>query len=916
MADQPSIRLNKVLRELNISLDRAVEFLAQKGMDVEARPTTKITTEVYDTLLDEFVTDKSKKDASHEVSEEKRKEKEDLRVIQEKKEQDRLEQIAKREILKSNRIAVEKPKTLGKIDLDLVSGKKKDVKKETPKEAEPPVVAEVKTEAIVTEVKEDIPLETTTEQEDTPVVVSPAVVEVTEKVAAPEVTIPPTVEGEPENETLKTQYQKLSGPKKTGQTINLDEVNKKEKTVEDARKRKRKRISKDVKPSPNPGGRNNATNRNNAGKRNNNRGPRQEVVKKEEPSEEEVQKQIRETLEKLQGKSNKSKGAKYRRDKRVQHRQKSEEEMAQMEADSKLLKVTEFITVGEVATMMDISSTEIISACMSLGIMVTMNQRLDAETLSIVADEFGYDVSFEKADLEDNIIDEVDSEEDLMPRAPIVTVMGHVDHGKTSLLDYIREENVIAGESGGITQHIGAYGVTLEKGQKITFLDTPGHEAFTAMRARGAQVTDIAIIVVAADDDIMPQTKEAISHAQAAGVPIIFAINKIDKPDANPEKIKEALAGMNLMVEEWGGKIQSHDVSALKGTGVNELLEKVLLEAELLELKANPSRKSRGTVVEAFLDKGRGYVSTVLVQNGTLKMGDYMLAGKHSGKVKAIVNERGVSLTEATPATPVSVLGLDGAPQAGDTFMILEDEKEAKQIAAKRTQLIREQSVRTQRHITLDEIGRRIALGDFKELNIILKGDVDGSVEALTDSLQKLSTSEIEINIIHKGVGAITESDVLLASASDAIVIGFNVRPMGNARTIADKEEIDIRSYSIIYDAINDIKDAMEGMLSPEMREEITGTAQIRETFKISKIGTIAGCMVTTGKILRNSGIRIIREGVVIHTGSLISLKRFKDDAKEVAKGYDCGLQIKNYNDIKIDDVIEGFQEIAVKKSL
>ena len=764
--------------------------------------------------------------------------------------------------------------------------------------------------------KEDIPLETTTEQEDTPVVVSPAVVEVPEKVAAPEVTIPPTVEGEPENETLKTQYQKLSGPKKTGQTINLDEVNKKEKTVEDARKRKRKRISKDVKPSPNPGGGNNATNRNNAGKRNNNRGPRQEVVKKEEPSEEEVQKQIRETLEKLQGKSNKSKGAKYRRDKRVQHRQKSEEEMAQMEADSKLLKVTEFITVGEVATMMDISSTEIISACMSLGIMVTMNQRLDAETLSIVADEFGYDVSFEKADLEDNIIDEVDSEEDLMPRAPIVTVMGHVDHGKTSLLDYIREENVIAGESGGITQHIGAYGVTLEKGQKITFLDTPGHEAFTAMRARGAQVTDIAIIVVAADDDIMPQTKEAISHAQAAGVPIIFAINKIDKPDANPEKIKEALAGMNLMVEEWGGKIQSHDVSALKGTGVNELLEKVLLEAELLELKANPSRKSRGTVVEAFLDKGRGYVSTVLVQNGTLKMGDYMLAGKHSGKVKAIVNERGVSLTEATPATPVSVLGLDGAPQAGDTFMILEDEKEAKQIAAKRTQLIREQSVRTQRHITLDEIGRRIALGDFKELNIILKGDVDGSVEALTDSLQKLSTSEIEINIIHKGVGAITESDVLLASASDAIVIGFNVRPMGNARTIADKEEIDIRSYSIIYDAINDIKDAMEGMLSPEMREEITGTAQIRETFKISKIGTIAGCMVTTGKILRNSGIRIIREGVVIHTGSLISLKRFKDDAKEVAKGYDCGLQIKNYNDIKIDDVIEGFQEIAVKKSL
>ena len=915
MTDQPSIRLNKVLRELNISLDRAVEFLSQKGMDVEARPTTKITTEVYNTLLDEFVTDKSKKDASHEVSEEKRKEKEDLRVIQEKKEQDRLEQIAKRESLKSNRVAIEKPKTLGKIDLDSVSTPKKqdkqDAVEEAPKAVEAPAVEEVQKE----EVKTETPVpEVKTPSEKTPTVAPPEVIVQSEE-KAPEVKKDVTQE-EPENETLKTQYQKLSGPKKTGQTINLDEVNKKEKTVEDARKRKRKRISKDVKPSPNPNAGNNNRNKNNAGNRNGRRGPRQEVVKKEEPSEEEVQKQIRETLEKLQGKSNKSKGAKYRRDKRVQHRQKTEEEMAQMEADSKLLKVTEFITVGEVATMMEISSTEIISACMSLGIMVTMNQRLDAETLSIVADEFGYEVSFEKADLEENIVDEVDSEEDLMPRAPIVTVMGHVDHGKTSLLDYIRKENVIAGESGGITQHIGAYGVTLENGQKITFLDTPGHEAFTAMRARGAQVTDIAIIVVAADDDIMPQTKEAISHAQAAGVPIIFAINKIDKPDANPDKIKEALAGMNLMVEEWGGKIQSQDVSALKGIGVNELLEKVLLEAELLELKANPSRMSRGTVVEAFLDKGRGYVSTVLIQNGTLKMGDYMLAGKHSGKVKAIVNERGMNLTEAPPATPVSILGLDGAPQAGDAFVILEDEKEAKQIAAKRTQLIREQSVRTQRHITLDEIGRRIALGDFKELNIILKGDVDGSVEALTDSLQKLSTSEIEINIIHKGVGAITESDVLLASASDAIVIGFNVRPMGNARTIADKEEIDIRSYSIIYDAINDIKDAMEGMLSPEMREEITGTAQIRETFKISKIGTIAGCMVTTGKILRNSGIRIIREGVVIHTGSLISLKRFKDDAKEVAKGYDCGLQIKNYNDIKIDDVIEGFQEIAVKKSL
>ena len=573
--------------------------------------------------------------------------------------------------------------------------------------------------------------------------------------------------------------------------------------------------------------------------------------------------------------------------------------------------------MGDVATLMEVSGTEIISACMSLGIMVTMNQRLDAENLSIVADEFGFEVDFVKSDLEESFTEEeVEDSADLEPRAPIVTVMGHVDHGKTSLLDYIRSENVIAGESGGITQHIGAYSVVLKNKQKITFLDTPGHEAFTAMRARGAQVTDIAIIVIAADDDIMPQTKEAISHAQAAGVPIIFAINKVDKETSDPEKIKGALAQMNLMVEDWGGKVQSQDISALKGTGIKELLEKVLLEAELLELKANPNRKSKGTVVEAYLDKGRGYVSTILVQTGTLKVGDYLLAGKHSGKVKAMFDERGKTIEFAPPSTPVSILGLDGAPQAGDNFNVLEDEREAKQIAAKRTQLLREQNVRTQRHITLDEIGRRIALGDFKELNMILKGDVDGSVEALTDSLQKLSTEEIQVNIIHKGVGAITESDVLLASASDAIVIGFNVRPMGNARMLAEKEEIDIRSYSIIYDAINDVKDAMEGMLSTEMKEEVTGNAEIRETFKISKVGTIAGCMVTTGKIYRNSNIRVIREGVVQYTGVLSSLKRFKDDVKEVAKGYDCGLQIKNYNDIQVEDVIEFYQEVAVKKTL
>ena len=920
MSDQPTLRLNKVLRELNISLDRAVEHLSQMGHEIEARPTTKITQEVYTILSDEFQTDKSKKDASAEISEEKRKEKENLRLQQEKLEQEKLErEKAQQEVIKA-RAAIKKPKAVGKIDLAPKKAAtpkavpvKKDEVKEKPAPEAPKETPIIDTPAPVAEVKEvEVKKEAVVEEKPNEKVAA-AAAPVTEAVEKPvETSTEPLAEGTPEEgDKLTTQYAKLTGPKKTGQTIDLNAFKQKEKSVEDARKKRRKRISKDtgVKPKPST-----ASTGRNAGPKSRTR-PQQ--VAKVEPTDEEVQKQIRETLEKLQGKSNKSKGAKYRRDKRVQHRQKTEEELAQQEAESKVLKVTEFITVGEIATLMEIGGTEIISACMSLGIMVTMNQRLDAETLSIVADEFGFQVEFVKSDLEDNFEDEeVESDENLEPRAPIVTVMGHVDHGKTSLLDYIREENVIAGESGGITQHIGAYSVSLKTGQKITFLDTPGHEAFTAMRARGAQVTDIAIIVIAADDSIMPQTKEAISHAQAAGVPIIFAINKVDRETANPEKIKEGLAGMNLMVEDWGGKIQSQDISALKGTGVQELLEKVLLEAELLELKANPNRKSKGTVVEAYLDKGRGYVSTILVQTGTLKIGDYILAGKHSGKIKAMFDERGNDVLEAPPSTPISILGLDGAPQAGDNFNVLEDEREAKQIAAKRTQLLREQNVRTQRHITLDEIGRRIALGDFQELNIILKGDVDGSVEALTDSLQKLSTEEIQVNIIHKGVGAITESDVLLASASDAIVIGFNVRPMGNARTIAEKEEIDIRSYSIIYDAINEVKDAMEGMLSPEMKEEISGTAEVRETYKISKVGTIAGCMVLTGKIYRNSGVRIIREGIVVYTGTLSSLKRFKDDVKEVAKGYDCGLQIKNYNDIKNEDIVEFFQEVAVKKTL
>ena len=695
-----------------------------------------------------------------------------------------------------------------------------------------------------------------------------------------------------------TQFEKKKKQEDSSKAKNQDRDNK---------KRKRKRIVSDN---------NQGRDQNNQNRRGGKNRPKQ-GVQKVEPTEEEVQKQVRETLEKLQGKSSKGKGAKYRREKRDLHKKQSELDLEQQEIESKILKVTEFVTVNELATMMNVSTTQIISACMSLGIMVTLNQRLDAETLVIVAEEFGFEVEFITAEIEDSIeVDVEDDPADLEPRAPIVTIMGHVDHGKTSLLDYIREENVIAGESGGITQHIGAYAVTLESGQKMTFLDTPGHEAFTAMRARGAQVTDIVIIVIAADDDIMPQTKEAIAHSQAADVPIVFAINKIDRPTANPDKIKEGLAQMNLLVEDWGGKIQSHDISAKTGEGVNELLEKVLLESELLELKANYERDAVGSVVEAFLDKGRGYVSTVLVQNGNLKIGDYVLAGTCSGKVRAMQDERGKQIKEAGPATPISILGLDGAPQAGDKFNVIRDEREAKQIASKRAQLQREQNVRTQRHITLDEIGRRIALGDFQELNIILKGDVDGSVEALTDSFQKLSTEEIQVNIIHKGVGAITESDVLLATASDAIIIGFNVRPMSNARALAEKEEIDIRTYSIIYAAIDDIKSAMEGMLSPEMKEEVTGTAEIRETFKISKIGTIAGCMVLTGKIFRNSKVRLIREGVVVFDGELASLKRFKDDVKEVAKGYDCGMQIKNYNDLKLEDTIEAYQEVAVQKKL
>ena len=953
MSEGKTIRISKVLKDVNISLSTAAEELKKhKNIEIDESPNTKISEEAYQFLLNKFSADKSKRAVSKEIVEDKRKEREAIRMEQEKENQEKRRQQEQEVIKAKGHLAGLKP--VGKIDLD---GGKSAAEKPavaapapTPAETVTPVATDAPTAAAPAK-KEEAPTSDSSAKKDhkegkekdkkkdkekdrnqaaqknKTVYQNPLI----QSVAPPkkkENALKHKEEYTPEAPIgiIETQYQKLTGPKVVGEKIDLSQFEKKKKkkkrsrgkdkekdaqttavanAANDSEKRKRKRIRKD---EPNAA----ATGKGESAKKE----KKAKIFAKIEPTEEEVQKQVRETLERLQGKTTKSKGAKYRKEKRETHRQKVEQELAEQEQQEKILKLTEFVTVNELATMMDVPINRVIGACMTLGIMVTMNQRLDAETLSIVADEFGFEVEFATANIEEAIHIEEDKPEDLVPRAPIVTVMGHVDHGKTSLLDYIRKENVIAGESGGITQHIGAYGVRLESGERITFLDTPGHEAFTAMRARGTKVTDIAIIVVAADDDVMPQTKEAISHAQAAGVPIIFAINKIDKPNANPDKIKERLAGMNLLVEEWGGKIQSQDISAKKGIGVQELLEKVLLEAEVLELKANPNKAAIGTVVEAALDKGRGYVSTVLVENGTLHVGDYVLAGTNSGKIRAMHDERGKKVKEAGPSTPITILGLDGAPQAGDKFYVFEDEKEAKQIVAKRAQLQREQSVRTQRHITLDEIGRRIALGDFKQLNIILKGDVDGSVEALTDSFQKLSTEEIQISIIHKGVGAITESDVLLASASDAIIIGFNVRPMTNARALAEKESIDIRTYSIIYDAINDLKDAMEGMLSPVFKEEVTGTVEIRELFKISKVGTIAGCMVTDGKIYRNSKIRLIRDNVVIYTGELSSLKRFKDDVKEVSKGYDCGLQIKNYNDIHEGDVIEAYQEVAVKKKL
>ena len=955
----PKIRLNKAVKEFNISMSRLVEFLQSRGFEVESNPNAQLEEAAYAALEAEFARDSEQRKASHEV------------VISKVPEEKLEIEPKKPEVIKAKAPSIGEARVLGKIELEKPKAevpavepviapeepKKEEIKKEEPKKEES-VELKVLDKIDLSKIESNKP-KPSPKKEEKPKQEAP-------KFEKKELPKPEVKKEQPkapvkeettsvkfdEPEKIKTVYQKLDGPKIVStEKIDLSQFQTRPSKPDPNKKKQRKRINNGPAPTQGQnqqgqGGNNNQqggdkkpfnrdnNNRPNQGGGNNNQGGAnrnrphspnykgggahkgREKVMPVELSDEQIKNQIKETLEKLTNKGGKSKGSKYRKEKRT-YRREQDELQQELEAADRTLRVTEFITVSELASLMDVSATEVISACFSLGVMVTMNQRLEADTLTLVADEFGYKIEFADADLEAESEEEVqDTEEDLLPRAPIVTVMGHVDHGKTSLLDYIRKTNVIAGESGGITQHIGAYNVKLEGGQRITFLDTPGHEAFTAMRARGAQVTDIVIIVVAADDDVMPQTKEAIAHAQAAGVPMIIAINKVDKPNANPDNIRQQLSGMNILVEEWGGSVQAQEISAKFGNNVDLLLEKVLLQAEMLELKANPNKNASGAIIEASLDKGRGYVSTVLVQAGTLRVGDYVVAGKNHGKIKAMLDERGRQLTEAGPSIPVTILGLDGAPTAGDKFKVYEDEREAKSIANKREQLQREQTIRTKKHLTLDELGRRIALGDFKELNIILKGDVDGSVEALSDQLQRLSTAEISVNIIHKGVGQITESDVLLAAASDAIMIGFNVRAGANAKELADREEIEIRTYSIIYAAIDDVKEAMEGMLSPEIREQVIGNVEIRETFKISKVGTIAGCMVLNGKVTRNSKIRLLRDGIVKFDGELESLKRFKDDVKEVTKGYECGLNIKGYNDIEVGDILEVYEEIEVKKKL
>ncbi|MEH0008290.1 MAG: translation initiation factor IF-2 [Flavobacteriales bacterium] len=875
------IRLNKVLKELNISMQTAADFFDERGLGIDARPNTKVDGDIYRLLLDAFQSDKSLAEQSEEISKAKKLEKEEM--------------LAQREnpkvqaVIRGKAQPLTGPKILGDVDLDNLNrdgstqGQKPKGKSQAAGMVQP-VVEKGESKTVKSE---------------------PPPVAKTEPIAKPE-----REKGKGEGAAgavLKTLYQKLDGPNFTGEKIDLSKFAKKpaEKTESKPAKpgkAKRKRIRKGE-----------SLDRSKKQARSTGASRKDRIVRTE-PTEAEIQKRIKETLDKLTGKGGgKSRAYKFRREKRDARRlEQRERKMRDQERESKVLQVTEFVTVGELATLMGVPIVEVIATCMSLGIMVTMNQRLDAETLSIVADEFGFEVHFTTADLDGEDAVESDDPADLEPRPPIVTVMGHVDHGKTALLDCIRKSNVIAGEAGGITQHIAAYNVKLPDDQSITFLDTPGHEAFTAMRARGAQVTDIAIIVIAADDDVMPQTREAISHVQAARVPMVFAINKIDKPSANPDKVKETLANMNLLVADWGGKIQSQAVSAKTGQGVEDLLEKVLLEAELLDIKANPNKNAIGVVIEASLDKGRGYLATLLVQAGAIKVGDYLLAGCCAGKVKALLDERGKNVAAAGPSTPVVMLGLNGAPTAGDRFKVYADEREAKNIASQREQLQREQGVRTQKHITLDEIGRRIALGGFQELNMIIKGDVDGSVEALADSLQKLATEEIQIKIIHKGVGQITESDVLLASASNAIIVGFQVRPTGSARAVAERESIDIRTYAVIYDAIDAVRNTIAGMRAPQTKEEILGNGEIREIFKISRVGTIAGCMVLDGKIGKNASVRLIRDGVAVHDGKLASLKRFKEDVKEVVKGYECGLNIENFNDIKVGDRIEAYEEVAL----
>ncbi|MEO1050213.1 MAG: translation initiation factor IF-2 [Bacteroidota bacterium] len=950
MAEEKMMRLSQVARKLNVGRTTIVDFLHDKGFKVDSSPNSKVTSEQFDMLAKEFAASASEKEEALGLTIGKKhsdtlvidtEEKETRKTMTEDEEKILIKNLSiENEVNQSQeKIEAEAPKlkgikVLGKIDLNAKKEEETEAVEETPAKVEEEPVAEK-----IEEKPEPAPVEEVKEEKEEPkveekkveveVVEEPPKVEEKKEEPAPvektEVKKEPaakeeTTENESAPKVIEAKADKLKGLKVVGKIeLPTEREKKKEKgkdaqngdakkakpvaSSDDRKEGKKKRKRKRIPTSDGPGNRQNR--------------PQRRKIEKAEPSEKEIQEQVKATLAKLSGTSGKkTSGAKYRKEKRSAIAEAREEQILQEQEQAKVLKLTEFISANDLASLMGVSVNDVISACMGMGMFVSINQRLDAESITFIADEFGYTVEFASSEEEIDVVEEVDKDEDLEDRAPIVTIMGHVDHGKTSLLDYIRNSKVTAQEAGGITQHIGAYDVVTESGQKIAFLDTPGHEAFTAMRARGAKVTDVVIIVVAADDDVMPQTKEAINHAQVAGVPIVIAINKIDKPNANADKVKESLANMNILVEDWGGKYQCQEISAKTGQGIDDLLEKVLLEAELLELKANYGKNAIGTVIEASLDKGRGYVTTVLIQNGTLRIGDVILAGSYYGKVKAMFDHRGGKVKEAGPSTPVLLLGLDGAPQAGDKLNEMESEREAREIANKREQIQREQNVRTKKHITLDEIGRRLAIGNFKELNVIVKGDVDGSVEALSDSLLKLSTDEVQVNIIQKGVGQISESDVLLASASDAVVVGFQVRPSTGAKRISEQEEIEIRLYSVIYDAINDVKDAIEGLLDPEVEEVIVGNAEVREVFKISKIGTVAGCMVTDGFIKRANPIRLIREGIVIYSGEMGQLKRFKEDANEVKSGFECGISIKGFNDIKNGDVIESYEERETKRTL